>query len=147
MEAPSNHAPAFLATVVRRGLASGHAALAGLPGGRGGDRRALPVRRGAQRTLGAGFPYGTLIINAVGSFLLVIIMYFSLERGVLSADARVVLGTGVMGGFTTYSTFNYETFRLVQQGSFVVAGLYLAATVIGCLGAGALGLLLARAIG
>jgi CrcB protein len=101
----------------------------------------------AQRTWGAGFPYGTLMINAVGSFLLVIIMYFSLERGLLSADARVVLGTGVMGGFTTYSTFNYETFRLMQQGSFAVAGLYLGATVIGCLLAGALGLLLARAIG
>ncbi|HLK93035.1 MAG TPA: fluoride efflux transporter CrcB [Polyangia bacterium] len=101
----------------------------------------------AQRTLGAGFPYGTLIINAVGSFLLVIIMYFSLERGLLSPDARIVLGTGVMGGFTTYSTFNYETFRLFQQGSFAVAGLYLAATVIGCLAAGMLGLLLARAVG
>jgi fluoride exporter len=101
----------------------------------------------AQRAWGVGFPYGTLIINAVGSFLLVIIMYFSLERGVLSADARVVLGTGVMGGFTTYSTFNYETFRFIQQGSFAVAGLYLAATVASCLAAGALGLVLARAFG
>ena len=70
----------------------------------------------AQRTLGAGFPYGTLIVNAVGSFLLVIIMHLSLETGAISPDARVILGTGVMGGFTTYSTFNYETFRLIQQG-------------------------------
>jgi len=77
----------------------------------------------------------------------VMVMYFSLERGALSPDARVVLGTGVMGGFTTYSTFNYETFRLIQQGSFAVAALYLAATVAGCLGAGALGLFLARALG
>ncbi len=101
----------------------------------------------AQRTLGAGFPYGTLIVNAVGSFLLVIIMHLSLETGAISPDARMILGTGVMGGFTTYSTFNYETFRLIQQGSLGVAGLYLAATVMSCLGAGALGLLLARAIG
>jgi fluoride exporter len=101
----------------------------------------------AQRTLGAGFPYGTLIINAVGSFLLVIVMHLSLEVGAISPDARAILGTGVLGGFTTYSTFNYETFRLMQQGSFGVAGLYLAATVVGCLGAGALGLVLARAIG
>ena len=100
----------------------------------------------AQRTLGVGFPYGTLIINAVGSFLLVIVMHLSLEAGLISADARVVLGTGVMGGFTTYSTFNYETLRLVQQGSFAVAGLYLAATVVGCLAAGALGLVVARAL-
>ncbi|HEY6477656.1 MAG TPA: fluoride efflux transporter CrcB [Polyangia bacterium] len=101
----------------------------------------------AQRALGAGFPYGTLIINAVGSFLLVIIMHLSLETGAISPDARAILGTGVMGGFTTYSTFNYETFRMLQQGSFGLGGLYLAATVVGCLGAGALGLVLARAIG
>ena len=100
----------------------------------------------AQRTLGAGFPYGTLIINAVGSFLLVIVMHLSLEAGVISPGTRFVLGTGVLGGFTTYSTFNYETFRLMQQGSFAIAGLYLGATVAGCLVAGALGLLLARAI-
>ena len=100
----------------------------------------------AQRTLGVGFPYGTLIINAVGSFLLVIVMHLSLEAGVISPGARFVLGTGVLGGFTTYSTFNYETFRLMQQGSFAIAGLYLGATVAGCLVAGALGLLLARAI-
>jgi CrcB protein len=101
----------------------------------------------AQRTFGVGFPYGTLIINAVGSFLLVIIMHLSLETGAISPDARVILGTGVMGGFTTYSTFNFETFRLIQQGSFGLAALYLLATVVGCLGAGALGLVLARAIG
>jgi CrcB protein len=101
----------------------------------------------AQRTLGVGFPYGTLIINAVGSFLLVIIMHLSLETGAISPDARLVLGTGVMGGFTTYSTFNYETFRLIQQGSFGLGALYLLGTVVGCLGAGALGLVLARTIG
>ena len=101
----------------------------------------------AQRTLGVGFPYGTLIINAVGSFLLVIIMHLSLETGAISPDARLVLGTGVMGGFTTYSTFNYESFRLIQQGSFGLGALYLLATVVGCLGAGALGLVLARTIG
>ena len=101
----------------------------------------------AQRTLGAGFPYGTLIINAVGSFLLVVIMHLSLETGAISPDARAILGTGVMGGFTTYSTFNYETFRMIQQGSFAMGALYLAATVVGCLGAGALGLVLARAVG
>jgi CrcB protein len=101
----------------------------------------------AQRTLGAGFPYGTLIINAVGSFLLVVIMHLSLETGAISPDARAIFGTGVMGGFTTYSTFNYETFRMIQQGSFGMGALYLAATVVGCLGAGALGLVLARAVG
>ena len=100
----------------------------------------------AQRAWGSGFPYGTLIINALGSFLLVVIMYLSLERGAISVDARLVLGTGVMGGFTTYSTFNYETFRFIQQGSFGLGALYLGATVAGCLLAGSLGLILARAL-
>src|SRR6185437_564583 len=144
---PSKHAPAFLATVAGRGLASAMRFLLVCLGGAAGTGARYLLGGWAQRAWGVGFPYGTLIINAVGSFLLVMVMYFSLERGALSADARVVLGTGVMGGFTTYSTFNYETFRLIQQGSFAVAGLYLAATVVGCLGAGALGLVLARAFG
>jgi CrcB protein len=101
----------------------------------------------AQRAFGAAFPWGTLIINAVGSFLLVIIMHLSLEASVISPEARVVLGTGVMGGFTTYSTFNYETFRMFQQGSFGLAGLYVGGTVIGCLIAGLLGFVTARALG
>jgi fluoride exporter len=101
----------------------------------------------AVRSWGDRFPFGTLAINALGSFLLVVILILGTQGRLLSPNARVVLGTGVMGGFTTYSTFNYETFRLIQQGSFAVAALYLAATVAGCLGAGALGLFLARALG
>jgi len=101
----------------------------------------------AQRTLGTAFPYGTLIINALGSFLIVIIMHLSIERGVISADLRLVLTTGVMGGFTTYSTFNYETIRLFQDGALGLGALNLAATVLVCLLAGGLGVLVCRAIG
>ena len=60
------------------------------------------------RTLGPAFPYGTLAVNVIGSFLLGVIMQAGLDTTVLSPTARVVLGTGVMGGFTTYSTFNYD---------------------------------------
>jgi len=101
----------------------------------------------AQRTLGTAFPYGTLIINALGSFLIVIIMHLSIERGVISPDLRLVLTTGVMGGFTTYSTFNYETIRLFQDGALGLGALNLAATVLVCLLAGGLGVLVCRAIG
>jgi CrcB protein len=101
----------------------------------------------AQRTWGAAFPYGTIIINALGSFLIVIIMYLGIQRGVLSPSLRLVLTTGIMGGFTTYSTFNYETIRLMQDGSLGLAALNLAATVVVCLLAGGLGVLVCRAIG
>jgi CrcB protein len=101
----------------------------------------------AQRTLGATFPWGTLIINALGSFFIVIIMYLGLQRGVISPTARIVLTTGVMGGFTTYSTFNYETIRLLQDGSLGLGALNVLTTVVICLLAGGLGVLVCRAIG
>lgn len=100
----------------------------------------------AVRTFGPSFPVGTLIINAVGSFLLAIIMGLSLERNLVPPDLRIVLTTGVMGGFTTYSSFNYETLRLFQQGSRGLALAYLGATVIGCLVLGALGAIVVRLI-
>jgi CrcB protein len=101
----------------------------------------------AQRTLGTSFPYGTTMINIIGSFLLVVIMVLGLEKGVIGADLRVVLATGVMGGFTTYSTFNYETIRFLQQGAWAMAALNVATTVFVCLFAGGLGLVCARALG
>ena len=101
----------------------------------------------AQRALGTGFPYGTTMINLLGSFLIVIIMHLGLERGVVSADVRIVLTTGVMGGFTTYSSFNYESIRFMQSGAWGMAALNVAVTVVGCLVAGGLGLLCARGIG
>lgn len=100
----------------------------------------------AIRAFGPVFPLGTLIINLLGSFLLVVIMGLSLERGFISPDVRVVLTTGVMGGFTTYSSFNYETFRLFQQGSRGLAALYLLSTVVGCLVLGLLGSALVRLV-
>ena len=101
----------------------------------------------AQRTLGTAFPSGTLIINALGSLLIVIIMHLSVGRGVISPDLRLVLTTGVMGGFTTYSTFNYETIRLFQDGALALGALNIATTVVVCLLAGGLGVLVCRAIG
>ena len=92
----------------------------------------------AARTFGPAFPFGTLIINSLGSFLIMLIMGLSLEKGLIPADARLFLTTGMMGGFTTYSTFNYETIRLFADGSTGFALLYLGGTVFGCLAAGLL---------
>jgi CrcB protein len=98
----------------------------------------------AQRLMGTAFPYGTVAINVVGSFLLVVLMHVGMTKGLIAADLRVVLGAGVLGGFTTYSAFNYESIRLFQQGSMLLGALNIGVTVIGCLLAGALGLGVAR---
>ena len=98
------------------------------------------------RALGPAFPYGTLAVNVIGSFLLGVIMQAGLDTNLFSPATRAVLGTGVMGGFTTYSTFNYETLQYLQEGAWAMAGLNVAATLLVCLAAGVLGMALARAV-
>ena len=94
--------------------------------------------------LGTAFPWGTLIVNVVGSFLLGVIMFVGLNTELISPTVRLALGTGVMGGFTTYSSFNYETLKLVEDGSLRLAAINLLATLLGCFLAGFLGIALAR---
>jgi CrcB protein len=98
----------------------------------------------APRLFGTSFPYGTLAVNLIGSFCLGAIMHVGLTTTVISPTMRVVLATGVMGGFTTYSTFNYETLELLREGAVGLAGLNVATTVVLCLLGGAMGASLAR---
>lgn len=98
------------------------------------------------RTVGTSFPYGTLLINAAGSFLLGLVMQLSLSTEMISGDMRLIIGTGILGGFTTYSTFNYETLTLIREDAWGVALANAAASMIGCLVAGALGISVARAV-
>lgn len=113
-------------------------------GGAVGTALRYLVALGTPRVLGTSFPYGTLIVNVVGSFLLGTIMHVGLTTSVMSPTVRLVLATGVMGGFTTYSTFNYETLEYLREGALGLAALNLAATLLLCLLAGALGLALGR---
>jgi CrcB protein len=89
--------------------------------------------------LGPVFPSGTLAVNALGSFLLGALMFLSVEGGMLSPTLRLALATGVLGGFTTYSTFSYETMRLLQGGAATLALLNVLVTMVGCLAACFLG--------
>jgi CrcB protein len=98
------------------------------------------------QTHGTGFPLGTLLINISGSFLITLIMEFSLSGGAISPNTRFFLTTGVMGGYTTYSSFNYEFLMLATHGAMGVAALYMGLTAGGALVAGFLGLAAARAI-
>jgi CrcB protein len=92
------------------------------------------------RHSGSSFPWGTLAVNLIGSFLLGLLMEVALTTNVLSPTVRLTLATGVLGGFTTYSSFNYETLRLVQDYSSRLALANVAATLLGCLAAGVLGM-------
>ena len=100
----------------------------------------------APRVLGAGFPWGTLLVNVVGSFLIAGVMHLAVATAAISPSARLFLTTGVIGGFTTYSTFNYETLNLVGERLWGVATLNVGVTVVGCLVAGVLGQATGRAL-
>jgi fluoride exporter len=113
-------------------------------GGAVGTGARYLIAIGAPRLLGTSLPYGTLIVNVAGSFLLGAIMHIGLTTALMAPGLRLVLATGVMGGFTTYSTFNYETLEYLREGAFAIAALNVAVTVLLCLLAGALGLALAR---
>jgi fluoride exporter len=93
-----------------------------------------------QRANGAGFPWGTLAVNLIGSFLLGLVMQVSLTTDLLSPTLRLAIATGVLGGFTTYSSFNYETLRLFQEDAWLLGLANLGVTVVACLIAGVLGL-------
>jgi fluoride exporter len=90
------------------------------------------------------FPYATLIVNLIGSFLIALILEASLRVASFPPNLRLALTTGFMGGLTTYSSFNYETTTLAAQGSSERALLNVGATLVGCALAGLAGLWLAR---
>lgn len=79
------------------------------------------------------FPVGTLAVNVLGSFILGLVIALSLERGMISAETRFLFGTGLCGGFTTMSTFSYETLALLQSGGAAAALANVALTMALCL--------------
>lgn len=79
------------------------------------------------------FPFGTLGVNFIGSLLLALIMYASEYRGLFGEEARVFLTIGLLGSFTTMSTFSYESMKLLEQDQHMLFGLNLVGTVTLCL--------------
>ena len=96
--------------------------------------------------VGRSLPYGTLLVNVLGSFMLGFLMTFGLRSTLLSPDLRLGLGVGFLGGFTTFSTFSYETMKLIEEGSIWQAGANILLNLLLCLLAGLLGIWLARQI-
>jgi CrcB protein len=98
------------------------------------------------RWAGPDFPYGTLLINVLGSFLIGVVQQVGLTSLLIPDTLRLVLAVGVMGGFTTYSSFSYETIRLLEAGSWLAASVYVALTTALCLACCVAGLSLGRVL-
>ena len=103
----------------------------------------------AGRSLGSHFPYGTLFVNLAGCFLIALVMQLALDNSPLSESTetvRIAITTGFIGGLTTYSSFNFETTKLLESGAVGTGLLYLGITLAGCALTGVAGLALARAL-
>jgi fluoride exporter len=98
----------------------------------------------AGQRLGVAFPFGTLIVNVVGCFLIAVVMQTALQVANFPPNLRLALTTGFMGGLTTYSSFNYETTKLLQEGALTTALVNFFVTAAGCFAAGLLGAALVR---
>ena len=83
--------------------------------------------------LGKSFPYGTFAVNILGAFIIGLIMEFGMRSTVLPANVRTGLTVGFLGGLTTFSTFSYETFRLLEEGEFLIASTNVLVSVLTCL--------------
>lgn len=79
------------------------------------------ISRAAYALFGGGFPYGTLVANVLGCFALGFIMHISLATDRIGPNMRLALGVGVMGALTTFSTFSYETVRLLEEAAWAGA--------------------------
>ncbi|GAB4431957.1 MAG: fluoride efflux transporter CrcB [Chloroflexi bacterium OHK40] len=84
----------------------------------------------AAQRLGTAWPYGTFLINVLGCLAIGALLTLAATRMPLSEPVRLLLVTGLLGGFTTFSTFGYEAFSLISAGNWLGAGLYLGASVV-----------------
>lgn len=83
-----------------------------------------------QRAAGAGFPLGTLVINITGSFLLGVFLRYAVDTPTLTPEWRAFLTVGFCGGYTTFSTFSYETVALLEDGQWGRAAAYVGLSLI-----------------
>jgi CrcB protein len=97
-----------------------------------------------QRLSGGTFPMGTLLINITGSFLLGLIYRYSADSAAIAPEVRAMLTIGFCGGYTTFSSFSYESIRLIEDGQAGRAFAYVALSVLLCLGGTAMGIVAGR---
>jgi CrcB protein len=97
-----------------------------------------------QQKAGGTFPLQTLLINISGSFLLGLLQRYALESAAISPEIRTLLTIGFCAGYTTFSTFSFETVRMLENGDWLRAGWYVGLSVALCVAAAALGITAAR---
>jgi fluoride exporter len=97
-----------------------------------------------QQRLGTSFPWGTLVVNVTGSLLLGFVLRYALSTPAVSVEMRALLTTGFCGGYTTFSTFSFETAALLEEGQYERAGAYVLGSVVLSIVATICGLILAR---
>ncbi len=113
-------------------------------GGAIGSMARFLISQKVNQMTGIAFPYGTLIVNVLGCLLIGFLSTVLIERFLVSVVWRAGILIGVLGGFTTFSSFSLDTFKLYEQGSFVAASLNVFLSVILCLSATLLGTYLGR---
>lgn len=108
-------------------------------GGFAGATMRYALSQASAGLFGARFPVGTLLVNALGGFLIGFIMEMSIATDLISPSMRLLLVSGVLGGFTTFSAFSWETVSLLGDGSYLKATVNIAANLIFSVGGAALG--------
>ena len=101
------------------------------------------VGRASLAMLGPGYPWGTLTVNLAGGFAMGLLAGL-ISRFVSGEEWRLLLGVGVLGGFTTFSAFSLEVANMIERGTIGTAALYVAVSVVGSVAALFVGLALAR---
>lgn len=122
-----------------------HIFLVALGGGVGASLRYM-VGIASLRSFGPVFPYGTMIVNVLGSFIMGLMIVAIARRFEASASLQLFLATGVLGGFTTFSAFSLDALNLLEKGATNAAFAYIALSVAGALLACFLGLIVGRMV-
>jgi len=113
-------------------------------GGAAGALLRYWVSNGAYGLLGRGFPHGTLVVNVLGSLVMGLLYVLFLERMTVAPEVRAGVLIGLLGAFTTFSTFSIETLNLIEQAALFKAGLNILLSVVACILATWLGVSVAR---
>ena len=96
------------------------------------------VNLGTARLIGTGLPYGTFAVNVIGSFVMGVLSEYWAQKSGLPQPVRLFLTTGILGGFTTFSSFGYESLMLLTEGNIAAAAAYSGGSLLlGLLAAGA----------
>jgi CrcB protein len=102
-------------------------------GGAAGAGLRYEVGRLALARLGPGFPWGTLAVNLAGGLLIGLLAGFLFGNDMIQRPAWLLLGVGLLGGFTTFSAFSFDLYAMIERGQAVTAALYAGGSVLGAL--------------